>query len=217
MANEVVPFGKYKGQPVEVLLADESYREWLMAQEWFRARYTTIYQTVINYGGEPQETPEHNEMQASFLDDERCFRLAKIMYSLNEVFRHSWSAVRGDEETRALIKSQYEAPEVERRWFESGGWDVVYRLNWLPWGEDIRVELKPELGDDFPAVLRQVKNHRHNKDYRGRECVVIRRASFEKVTWEQVAAMFAASGITLLREAQISIEEIPSPDRSKEG
>jgi hypothetical protein len=34
--GEVVPFGKYKGQPVEVMMADPPYCERVMAQPWFR-------------------------------------------------------------------------------------------------------------------------------------------------------------------------------------
>jgi hypothetical protein len=33
-SGELVPFGKYKGQPVEVLMADADYRDWLMPQPW---------------------------------------------------------------------------------------------------------------------------------------------------------------------------------------
>lgn len=32
MSGEVVPFGQYKGQPVEVMAADTDYCEWLAAQ-----------------------------------------------------------------------------------------------------------------------------------------------------------------------------------------
>jgi len=32
MPGEVVPSGKYKGQPVEVMAADTDYCEWLAAQ-----------------------------------------------------------------------------------------------------------------------------------------------------------------------------------------
>jgi hypothetical protein len=31
MANEIIPFGKYKGQPDEALVADRGYLEWLAA------------------------------------------------------------------------------------------------------------------------------------------------------------------------------------------
>ncbi len=210
MSGEVVPFGKYKGQPVEVLRADDDYCQWLMGQDWFRAKFTTIYQTIVNYGAEPQDTPEHNEMQASFLDDGHCIRLAKLLYPKPPYMEiderknwhgpAKWVPATADNERSAKL---YNDPEVIRRRFEVQGWDVVYGVNWLgDYGGRIRVELKPTLGDDFPTVLRQVKSYSY--DERDRRCVVARRASFEKVAWEQVVAMFAASKITLLREAQLT-------------
>jgi hypothetical protein len=68
--NKIVPFGKYKGQPVERMMADSGYMQWLMAQDWFRTN--NLYQVIINYGAEPQETPEHNALQVLFLDEKYC-------------------------------------------------------------------------------------------------------------------------------------------------
>jgi hypothetical protein len=65
----------------------------------------------------------------------------------------------------------------------------------------VRVELKPDLGDDFPAVLRQVK--RYPRSGLDRCCVIVRRASFEHVTWPQVVAMFDDSDLTLMFEADL--------------
>jgi uncharacterized protein (DUF3820 family) len=36
--TSIVPFGKYKGQPVEALAQDRSYLDWLQTQNWFMAR-----------------------------------------------------------------------------------------------------------------------------------------------------------------------------------
>ena len=40
--SETVPFGKYKGRPVEDLWADTEYLAWLEAQPWFRERYAGL-------------------------------------------------------------------------------------------------------------------------------------------------------------------------------
>ena len=65
----LVPFGKYKGQPVEVMQMDTGYCEWLSTQDWFRERYANVYQQVIiNNFTEASETPEHNKLQMLFLD-----------------------------------------------------------------------------------------------------------------------------------------------------
>ena len=69
MNTQLVPFGKYKGQPVEVMQMDTGYCEWLSTQDWFRERYANVYQQVIiNNFTEASETPEHNKLQMLFLD-----------------------------------------------------------------------------------------------------------------------------------------------------
>lgn len=79
MAN-IVPFGKYKGHSVEMLAADTSYCEWLMAQPWFAEKFRDVYNVVVNYGGPPQDTPEHNALQARFLDDDFCLKVARLVF-----------------------------------------------------------------------------------------------------------------------------------------
>ena len=84
MSNEldtILPFGKYKGKPIEVLATDPQYKEWLQAQPWFEKNYPAIYKTVvINQFAEPSETPEHNKLQAKFLDDDLLISIAKRIY-----------------------------------------------------------------------------------------------------------------------------------------
>ena len=63
--QNVVPFGKYKGQPVEVLRADQGYFDWAYAQEGIRRQHPWIFN--VQYG-EPSYTPEHNRYQVMFLD-----------------------------------------------------------------------------------------------------------------------------------------------------
>ena len=289
-STDIVPFGKYKGEPMAALIADQDYRDWLMTQPWFRERFINVYQTIVNYGGQPQETPEHNEMQASFLDDERCFRLAKLLCpdsdpsdrSRMSYMNSSGSGYRTDispllEEFRNYISYDYHEPSISGRKFEDAGWDFTYTVasvwaklaipvlppcscecdhdecpvngtcqggdghcrhkgcedrqkdqSWshctasCPWrssskaawlqekehwfqapsGGRILVELKPDLGDDFPTVLRQVTRYDHH-DWQGRRCVIVRRHDFEGVTWEQVVSIFEASQITLLHEADL--------------
>lgn len=75
----VIPFGKYKGQPVEVLQQDTNYAEWLMTQPWFKERFGATYTLVVNNFGEPAETPEHNALQAMFLDEGWLLRFAALL------------------------------------------------------------------------------------------------------------------------------------------
>jgi len=77
MDNKLVPFGKYKDQPIEVLANDKSYLDWLTQQSWFKDRYSNLYQIIINNFSEPTNTPEHNKLQGLFLDDAFCERFYK--------------------------------------------------------------------------------------------------------------------------------------------
>jgi hypothetical protein len=70
----LVPFGKYKGEPLEILATDKKYMEWLCSQEFFRTKFNKIYTIVINNFTTPSNTPEHNGMQVLFLDDDFCLK-----------------------------------------------------------------------------------------------------------------------------------------------
>lgn len=71
----IMPIGKYKGQPIEAIQHDKNYIDWLCQQSWFREEYGDTYQIIINNFQEPTETPEHNQLQAMFLNESfiKCF------------------------------------------------------------------------------------------------------------------------------------------------
>lgn len=294
----IIPIGKYRGQPIETLLADTEYRDWLLAQPWFKEKYLSLYQVIINYGGEPQDSPEHNEMQASFLDDERCLRVARLLFpgrpfdedAAIRIYRRNEYEVAKAQKLAPWLEMRTEAAGVINRMFEDRGWDLTFGiapaalviataevelpactcgpclhdecgpdskcnggsfawcrhkkhqenrpllrypeahcwdrcpwhdrdmgllmdphdgyadlgLEFTPsWDHRIGVELKPDLGDDFPAVLRQVLRYEnHHGDGRG---VIVRRHQFTTVTWDQVKEMFASSGVTLIAESELEV------------
>lgn len=88
MPGQLVPFGKYKGQPLEVLAHDQDYCDWLMAQPWFVERYTQIHTLIVNQFGEPTETPEHNALQIRCLEER--FRLQVTRLALAFFHPMSW-------------------------------------------------------------------------------------------------------------------------------
>ncbi len=74
-STALVPFGRYKGQPVEVMAADTDYLDWCKAQPGLMEKYGGLWQkiVVVQYGAqESQETPDHNRLQALFLEDDFC-------------------------------------------------------------------------------------------------------------------------------------------------
>lgn len=76
--NGIVTFGKHEGHSIGELINDVSYCQWLLAQSWFKEKYLTIYNIVINNVGVPNDTPEHNRLQIRFTDDTYCMALAKL-------------------------------------------------------------------------------------------------------------------------------------------
>ncbi len=78
MDDKIIPFGKHKGKPVEILAADKQYTEWLLAQSWFKKDHINLYNVVINNFREPVDTPEHNKLQIKFLKQEYRLKFAYL-------------------------------------------------------------------------------------------------------------------------------------------
>ena len=185
MNTQLVPFGKYKGQPMQVMQMDTKYCDWLSKQDWFREQYGNIYnQVIINNFTEPSETPEHNRLQMRFLD---------------ENFVESFFS----KKLRPAISAKYF--HIENIQFEHYGWDVCIEYSYSKYSDDeadiynsVCFEIKPCLGDDFPAVLRQMKKNKNR--YSGTFSVcIIDEFSASGATYEQVQQMFMASKFSLLK------------------
>lgn len=217
MGNELIPFGKYKGQPVEQLQSDPDYAKWLIQQPWFADRYSNIRTLVINNYKEAEESPEHNVMQARFLDDYYMYNVLCAARAIRPF--HVW-------ETDTLV------PYLRgMKWcngngqagviFEHEGWDVVAfmyydaegenlppasrRKSSIEWGCRLYFELKPSLGEEFPAVLRQVKARKRDAPC----CVMVDRFIAESVSYEDVHAIFRNSNIKLLQSGSVIPQQIP--------
>jgi hypothetical protein len=81
----IVPFGKYKGQPITTLLKDTNYLEWCKLQEWFK-KYTIVYNICVNQiivnQTENSKTPQHNKIQNLFLEEENVKKLLVKVFKL---------------------------------------------------------------------------------------------------------------------------------------
>ena len=49
--TKVFPIGKYKGKPVELVIANRQYVEWITAQPWFREQHAPIYNILVQRTG----------------------------------------------------------------------------------------------------------------------------------------------------------------------
>lgn len=178
MDNGVVPIGKYRGQPIERLLEDQPYSEWLLAQSWFLDRYADLAQLMrMGRLSEPQDTPEHNAMIAGLIDRQDEFQ---------------W-----------LFAQIYPQDDVTEDWYlaafqqeiEPKGGDILLRSSRLSC--EILIEAKPLIGDDYPSVIRQVK-----ASGRKHGVVIAKRVEPTNLTVEQVRRQFTLAGVKLLLEAE---------------
>jgi hypothetical protein len=217
--DDTFTFGKYKGRSLsEVMARDPQYLQWLTGQAWFVNKYESLAVTINNFGAVPEETPEHNKMQMRFLDEGYRVALAAAIGLL-------------EEQRVALTQSKYTPPADkakiatgEAEWvvrahkleFETPLGDVVFQVDTIieprPQKYDnnertpIAVEIKPSMGDDFPAVLRQMKRQ---YTYSNRQILLIREYAGSGATLEQVRKAFAANGVTLVlaNEVEAQLEE----------
>ncbi len=96
MSAEIVPFGKYAGQPIERLLSDVNYLDWVKGQPGLmrslETRHPAFFNIIITGGPETEDTPDHNALQLRLFD--RAFQLAflevaagKSVEAINEELR----------------------------------------------------------------------------------------------------------------------------------
>ncbi|MDO9584535.1 MAG: hypothetical protein Q7J24_15735 [Desulfomicrobium sp.] len=84
--KNLIPFGKYAGQTLEVLLADKPYCAWLAGQADLREQYPDLRDLIYKEHGNDIKTPNHNRMQAEYLTEDT---MLKLFYLVNpEIFSH---------------------------------------------------------------------------------------------------------------------------------
>jgi len=169
MADEIVPFGKYKGQPLALLAHDQAYCEWLLGQHWFVQRYANIHTLIVNHFGEPAETPDHNRLQLRFLDLDFLSRCSHAILAVVEP-----ATV-----TEKTIFLPFALPR-----FEVMGADVVWRLPERGQWEVIRAEqtIRTALGRAYDKDISDLQARRGNHI----ETVI----QHEQGRWEEINARF---------------------------
>ena len=115
----IVPFGKYKGEPITSLLNDTKYLEWCKDQAWFQ-KFPIVYNICVNQAltttNEGSKTPEHNKLQNLFLDKERQL---KLLYHLIPSIKNTYN----------LLDKSYDLPEFKEHYKGSfAGSDIQIRI-----------------------------------------------------------------------------------------
>lgn len=174
MENDVVPIGKYKGKPIEVLMADEPYAQWMLAQSWFVERYADLANLLrIGRLSEPQDTPEHNAMIAGLID--QIDAAEWLIWKLSKRFEPS-----------DVYGSNF------RQEVEPKGGDLLISFDQL--GKRIMIEAKPLIGDDYPTVIRQIKAGSMG-NYR---VVIAGKVQSSNLSFDQIRRQFELSGVHLI-------------------
>ena len=209
--DEVVPFGKYRGRPVSAMMADKNYMEWLCNQSWFSQKCPKIYNVIVNNVQQDVDTPEHNRMQADFLREEVRSALISLWVICDE--RHCVGIDHDIEQIVKKFPSKYShwiasqeviktKTEVE---FEKRGWDVII---WCGRFSKLFVELKPEIGDDYPAILRQIKNRREvSNKYQG-SVLVYKSYTGSTVDENEFRRIMILSGVSMV----VKMDELPTDE-----
>lgn len=203
MTTEIVPFGKYKGKPIEVMAQDRQYVEWVMAQGWSH-NYPQLRTLIINNFQEPSETPEHNAIQVLFLEADFCWAFAQAATPgldgdslCDKIFVYEPGPNEWSSDVKRFCPELFAGVSVVTR-FEQRGADVELEIS--PHGVDqrvygfdafYRIEIKPSMGDDYPAVLRQMQANKT-------KYLVLGQYTGIGATAAQMNAIFASSDITVV-------------------
>lgn len=177
-----MPFGKYKGQLLSEVISDKEYTDWLLTQTWLRGDLKVNLLAIINNSGgvKTDDTPEHNKLQAKFLenDNELSKKLISFLRDDKDIQKYFQLMYKNSDDIEIIkdylliksnIKVKIEEP-VGRYFsdllvdFQSVYINFVYNHDsnirdqkLCHFYKRILVELKPEISDDYPSILRKQK------------------------------------------------------------
>jgi hypothetical protein len=201
---------------------------------------------IHNYYPEPVDTPEHNQMQVKFINQNHALKLAylnsllKLFDFNNAHFKvHLVKFIDELSETRVdlnIILSSFERMNgmqllnISDILFEEKGVDVQFTVEYgykefgIPenvfyqasnvfnnfWREssckvDMKVEIKPAIGDDFPSVLRQIKKS-------GSNTLLIKEYTGTGATFEEFRKFFISQKLRVFEEQFVEEIILPSYD-----
>lgn len=243
MNDKIIPFGRHKGKPIEVLATDKQYMDWLLSQSWFKENHLTLYNVVINNFRENFDTPEHNKIQIKFLKKEQMLKLAfKIIPNLfeenSETINKAINRILDkteDRENEYFIRSlkypekenqfglytnrilSFSKPDFERVDVAYTIWQGLRFIYDNRYGgvsefchqkvHSFKIEIKPTISDDFPAVLRQMKASMpvEKSDWQRNRYYILLVGNYTgtSATKEQFIAYFETQGYYVVFEEEI--------------
>jgi hypothetical protein len=234
--QSLIPIGKHKGKPLEVLLNDRETLQWWRDHPSVAKKYPFVIQFINNFD-EPTPTPLHNLFQIEFLD-ETIRRKTYSLFAQERLLRRTPMEQLEDANADAgsLLVNRW--VEVGKPRFEQGGGvDVEYHGEFYlqfrsaanrngfrksekatdelsqtyPYfisfhlDSKLRAELKPLLGDDYPAILRKMSAKKRN-------CLI-----YDKydgcISLKDLNAFFATENIVVIQKADIENVSLPMQRR----
>lgn len=216
----LVPFGKHKGKPITELLADTNTLNYYK-DSGILQKYPTIYNICVNQtittNSQSSKTPEHNKLQILFsankINTIKLLRRAifnktgpipnKSHYDFRVTCEgiFNWDIIVED---ISIYKCTSDSTCVD---VDCDGSDYKYY-------NDICIEIKPLLGEDYPAVKRKMdiqisltKNEYCDKDakniidrnkYRPTYVLLIKELNATSATKEQLIKYFGTSFIKVV-------------------
>lgn len=274
----IIPFGKYKGQPITTLLKDTNYLEWCKQQEWFK-KFPIVYnicvnQTIVNQN-ENSKTPEHNKIQNLFLEEENQNRLIDLLLNpksiINKIqnglihkdFNKYFEKYDGDMSFNQLFtiyKIEFESTynwdvflKIKGQYFNFIYKKEYWRIKWdilekyftdifnikkceissysdgktnatLNYDSYIYIEIKPLLGDDYPNVLRKMKQQVNitSCDKDNRLCkklyiLLVKDFASSTTTKEQLIQIFNQSNIKVIFLKDITEGDVKLVETNKDN
>jgi hypothetical protein len=244
-AAVVVPFGKHKGATVaELFEKDPAYADWIMAQGWVAEHFAELHAAIASRGAGADDTPEHNALQARFLDEDfraafltcvipKMLKGSLLSAAINPILQKAESNKSIPWEIRdklwkldhmealsSIGMSESDVPWEKYRLFssarfEQSGVDVV--LYWthsdsrpsdlrFAHTSELKIELKPSIGDDYPTIMRQMQRL-------GTKYVVAETYNGRGVSEPVLRQMFEANGqvLAFLRDIEAELPGIRAP------
>lgn len=274
----IIPFGKYKGQPITTLLTDTKYLEWCKQQEWFK-KFPIVYnicvnQTIVNQN-ENSKTPEHNKIQNLFLEEENQNRLIDLLFNpksiINKIqnglihkdFNKYFEKYEGDMSFNQLFTIYKIEFETTYNWdvflkIQGLYFNIIYkkeywRKEWnilekyftdifnikkcevssysdgkidasLNYNSYIYIEIKPILGDDYPNVLRKMKQQKNltSCDKDNMLCkklyiLLVKDFASSTTTKEQLIEIFQQSNIKVIFLKDITEDDVKLVETNKDN
>lgn len=202
--DQIVSFGKYKGQPLVNLLADTKYVEWCKSQPELLQKFPFLNTIIVNtYNPNANsKTPAHNLIQNMFLLDDVKNKMFCVLQNIPT-----------DTKITDLVC------DVQ---FEENYWDVVlcYDDSYTKFnGESkneayqsiVYCEIKPLLGDDYPCVLRKMKAQIKQIDELDPYVfLIIKEFCSSTTSKEQLEKIFLTAGIRICFTSQIDSNQQPT-------